>query len=123
MNRRGSPPSRHVSPVSPTRSSPCRRSARTSSPTCVAPCPAGRSTRCAIRVSRHRAGAPAPLTTREHLVLLVDGPADRLTAEAFAEDPGKGLLAVRTAGILVVAVHLSTDRWQTRQLARLAELA
>ncbi|MFD0531217.1 endonuclease/exonuclease/phosphatase family protein [Kitasatospora arboriphila] len=58
----------------------------------------------------------------EHLVLLVDGPGEVVAAEAFAEDRGKGLLAVRTAGLLVVATHVSTGPRRPGQLARLAEV-
>jgi endonuclease/exonuclease/phosphatase family metal-dependent hydrolase len=43
--------------------------------------------------------------------------------EKRTRPPGKGALAVRTAGALFVATHVSGDQRHTRQLARLAELA
>ncbi|GAA3784929.1 endonuclease/exonuclease/phosphatase family protein [Streptomyces phyllanthi] len=75
------------------------------------------------RVPRPRHGTCPLQDPSENLVLLVDGPAQLVVAEAFDDDPGKGLLAVRTAGALVVATHVSYDQRQTRQLAHLAELA
>ncbi|MFF0771215.1 endonuclease/exonuclease/phosphatase family protein [Nonomuraea wenchangensis] len=75
------------------------------------------------RVPAPRNG-PCPLDDpREYLVLAVDGPARQIAAEPFEEDPGKGLLAVQTAGILVIAVHVSSGQRSARQLERLAELA
>lgn len=75
------------------------------------------------RVPRPRRGTYAPRDPAEYLVLLVDGPGREVAAESFADDPGKGALAVRTAGALFVATHVSGDRRRTAQLARLAELA
>ncbi|MDH6580794.1 endonuclease/exonuclease/phosphatase family protein [Kitasatospora sp. MAP5-34] len=75
------------------------------------------------RVPRARHGLCPLDDPGEHLVLLVNGQAQQVVAEAFDDDPGKGLLAVRTAGVLVVATHVSSDHRQARQLDRLAELA
>jgi endonuclease/exonuclease/phosphatase family metal-dependent hydrolase len=75
------------------------------------------------RVPAQRVGTRQLDDPGEYLVLLVDGPARQVAAESFDEDPGKGLLAVRIGGTLVVAVHISYDDRRTRQLARLAELA
>lgn len=75
------------------------------------------------RVPRPRHGAYPLEDPSEHLVLLVNGPAQQLAAEAFDDDPGKGLLAVRTDEALVIATHMSSDQRRARQLARLAELA
>lgn len=58
----------------------------------------------------------------EYLVLLVDEPGRVVAAEAFADDPGKGALAVRTADALFVSTHVSGDQRRTRQLAHLAGL-
>jgi len=75
------------------------------------------------RVPKSRRG-PSPLhDLTEYLVLLVDGPGQEVSAESFPDDPGKGALAVRIAGTLVVATHVSGDRRRTRQLARLAAIA
>ena len=52
----------------------------------------------------------------------LDGPGRVVDAESFADDPGKGALAVRTAGALFVATHVSGDQRRTRQLAHLAGL-
>ncbi|MEV8093134.1 endonuclease/exonuclease/phosphatase family protein [Kitasatospora sp. NPDC085879] len=86
--------------------------------------PASRSIRT---LDYPRVPTPRRIPTRladrsEHLVLLVDGPAEVVAAEAFADDPGKGLLAVRTAGLLVVATHVSTGPRRPGQLARLARV-
>jgi endonuclease/exonuclease/phosphatase (EEP) superfamily protein YafD len=79
------------------------------------------------RVPAARRGVCRLADPHEYLVLLVDGAARPVAAEPFADDLGKGLLAVRTAGALVVATHVSYDRrrtgQRTGQLARLAELA
>ncbi|MGW2150889.1 endonuclease/exonuclease/phosphatase family protein [Nonomuraea bangladeshensis] len=75
------------------------------------------------RVPAPRNGASPLDDPREHLVLAVDGPARQVAAEPFEEDPGKGLLAVRTAGVLVIAVHVSSGERSARQLERLSELA
>jgi endonuclease/exonuclease/phosphatase family metal-dependent hydrolase len=75
------------------------------------------------RVPKPRRG-PNPLRDpTEYLVLLVDGPSQAVSAESFPDDPGKGALAVRIDGMLVVATHVSGDRRRTRQLARLAAIA
>ncbi|WP_431682418.1 endonuclease/exonuclease/phosphatase family protein [Kitasatospora sp. KL5] len=58
----------------------------------------------------------------EHLVLILDAPGEEVAAEAYGDDPGKGLLAVRTAGLLVAATHVSTGARRPGQLARLAEV-
>ncbi|MFG2822815.1 endonuclease/exonuclease/phosphatase family protein [Kitasatospora sp. NPDC048365] len=67
---------------------------------------------------------PTQLDDRaEHLVLLLDGPGEAVAAEAFADAPGKGLLAVRTPDLLVVATHVSTgDDRRPGQLAHLARV-
>ncbi|MEV4442011.1 endonuclease/exonuclease/phosphatase family protein [Streptomyces sp. NPDC049577] len=75
------------------------------------------------RVPAPRHGTCALRAPEEYLVLLADGPSRQVGAAAFEDDPGKGALAVETAGALVVATHVSGDRRRTRQLARLAELA
>ncbi|MFD0361475.1 endonuclease/exonuclease/phosphatase family protein [Nocardia sp. GCM10030253] len=74
-----------------------------------------------VPVPRH--GASPLRDSGEYLVLLVDGDGQEVTAEPFENDPGNGALAVRTAGLLVIATHVSGDRRRTRQMARLAELA
>jgi endonuclease/exonuclease/phosphatase family metal-dependent hydrolase len=75
------------------------------------------------RVPKSRRG-PNPLhDPTEYLALLVDGPSQEISAESFPDDPGKGALAVRIAGTLVVATHVSGDRRRTRQLTRLAAIA
>ncbi|MBT2387337.1 endonuclease/exonuclease/phosphatase family protein [Streptomyces sp. ISL-11] len=75
------------------------------------------------RVPRPRHGKCSLEDPSEYLALLVNGPAQQLAAEAFDDDPGKGLLAVRIDGALVVNAHVSFGQRQPRQLARLAELA
>ncbi|MFI1062154.1 MULTISPECIES: endonuclease/exonuclease/phosphatase family protein [Streptomyces] len=75
------------------------------------------------RVPAPRHGSCSLRDPEEYLVLLVDGPSREVTAESFEDDPGKGALAVETAGTLIVATHVSGDQRRTRQLARLAELA
>lgn len=74
------------------------------------------------RVPRPRRGTYTPHDPAEYLVLLVEGPGREVAAESFADDPGKGALAVQTAEALFVATHVSGDRRRTGQLARLAEL-
>ncbi|MFG1796611.1 endonuclease/exonuclease/phosphatase family protein [Nocardia sp. NPDC049149] len=59
----------------------------------------------------------------EYLVLVVAGPGREISAESFADDPGKGALAITTGGAVIIATHLTGDRRRTGQLARLAELA
>jgi endonuclease/exonuclease/phosphatase family metal-dependent hydrolase len=75
------------------------------------------------RVPGVRKGRDRLSDRTEHLVLLVDGPSTPVTAEAFADDRGKGVLAVDVAGTLVLATHVSGDRRRTGQLARLAALS
>jgi endonuclease/exonuclease/phosphatase family metal-dependent hydrolase len=75
------------------------------------------------RVPRPRRGTYTPADPAEYLVLLVEGPGQEVAAESFADDPGKGALAVRTGAALFVATHVSGDRRRYRQLARLAELS
>jgi endonuclease/exonuclease/phosphatase family metal-dependent hydrolase len=75
------------------------------------------------RVPRPRNGTCPLDDPSEHLVLLVNGPAQQVAAEAFDDDPGKGLLAVQTGRALVVATHVSFGERQAGQLARLAEVA
>ncbi|KAB1982831.1 endonuclease/exonuclease/phosphatase family protein [Streptomyces triticiradicis] len=75
------------------------------------------------RVPTPRHGTCSLRNPEEYLVLLVDGPTREISAESFEDDPGKGALAVETAGTLIVATHVSGDQRHTRQLARLAELA
>ncbi|MEY9861729.1 endonuclease/exonuclease/phosphatase family metal-dependent hydrolase [Catenulispora sp. GAS73] len=74
------------------------------------------------RVPSPRHGTPPLEDLSEHLVLVVKGPARQVAAEAFDDDPGKGLLAIHTGGAIVVATHLSSDQRRVGQLARLAEL-
>lgn len=64
------------------------------------------------------------LAPEEHLVVLVRGGGGRIErGEAFATDPGKGVLAVALPdGVLVVCTHVSFDRRHARQLARLLEV-
>ncbi len=75
------------------------------------------------RVPRQRHGTCPLEDPSEHLVLLVNGPSQQVAAEAFDDDPGKGLLGVQTDRALVVATHVSFGERQAGQLARLAELA
>ncbi len=56
----------------------------------------------------------------EYLVLLADGPGREVAAWSFADAPGKGALAVQTAGMVFVTVHLSWGRRGAGQLAQLA---
>ncbi|MGW1989301.1 endonuclease/exonuclease/phosphatase family protein [Embleya sp. NPDC001921] len=74
------------------------------------------------RVPGVRIGTSTLTDPCEYLVLVIRGEADQVAADAFDDDPGKGLLAVRTDRALVVATHVSFGRQQPRQLARLAEL-
>ncbi|MFC4857701.1 endonuclease/exonuclease/phosphatase family protein [Actinophytocola glycyrrhizae] len=79
------------------------------------------------RVPTPRRGRDLLHDRTEHLVLLTDGPSTRIGADAFADDKGKGALAVRVGGdadgTLVIATHVSGDRRRTGQLAHLAALA
>ncbi|WP_280506230.1 endonuclease/exonuclease/phosphatase family protein [Nocardia farcinica] len=59
----------------------------------------------------------------EYLALVLDEPGRMVAAEAFPDDPGKGVLAVRTGELLVVATHLSGARRNRGQLDRLARFA
>ncbi|MEQ1506723.1 MAG: endonuclease/exonuclease/phosphatase family protein [Myxococcota bacterium] len=75
------------------------------------------------RVPRPRAG-PTPLVDpTEHLVAVTAGAARTLHAEAFADDPGKGFLAIEHAGVVALSVHLSAGARHRGQWARLAEHA
>lgn len=66
---------------------------------------------------------PGSLRDRtEHLVVLVRGAATTVAAEAFATDPGKGLLAVRTAHATVIDTHVTFGAASAAQLRRLGEL-
>jgi len=86
--------------------------------------PEGRS----IHALRYpRVPTPRRIPTRladrnEHLVVLLDGAGEVVAAEPFEDAPGKGLLAVRTADLLVVATHVSTGDRRPGQLARLAQV-
>ncbi|MFI1915739.1 endonuclease/exonuclease/phosphatase family protein [Nocardia sp. NPDC020380] len=75
------------------------------------------------RVPRPRRLADPLADRSESLVLIADADARLLTAEPFATDPGKGLLAVEADGITVVATHVTGDTRRGPQLARLAEVA
>ncbi|WP_205354144.1 endonuclease/exonuclease/phosphatase family protein [Embleya scabrispora] len=75
------------------------------------------------RVPTPRRGPSRLADPAEYLVLLVRGRGRQSAAHVFEEDPGKGFLAVDTAGVLVVTTHLSFGPPRVRQLARLAELA
>lgn len=75
------------------------------------------------RVPTVRKGRDLLLDRTEHLVLLVDGPSTWVAAESFADDRGKGVLAVDVAGTLVIATHVSGNGRRTGQLARLAALS
>ncbi|WP_433759394.1 endonuclease/exonuclease/phosphatase family protein [Nocardia sp. CA-135398] len=75
------------------------------------------------RVPRPRDGTTPLQDPTEHLVIVLDEPGREIAAESFENDPGNGALAVETAGIVVVATHVTGDPRRTRQLTRLAELA
>lgn len=65
-----------------------------------------------------------PLGDRsESLVLIADAGVRPVTAEPFADDHGKGLLAVEVDGITVIATHVTGDVRRAAQLTRLAGLA
>lgn len=74
------------------------------------------------RVPRPRHRASTLVDPAEYLVTITDGEATQVAAEASRDDPGKGLLAVVTAGLLVVNTHVSYGDSRTAQLARLREL-
>ncbi|MGW4371077.1 endonuclease/exonuclease/phosphatase family protein [Nocardia takedensis] len=75
------------------------------------------------RVPRPRHG-PTVLTDRdEYLVLVVDGGGERVEAESFDSDGGKGVLAVRVGGVTVLATHVTGDARRWEQLTRLREVA
>jgi endonuclease/exonuclease/phosphatase (EEP) superfamily protein YafD len=68
------------------------------------------------------AAARSPLREPdEFLVLLVDGPATTVGGEAFASDPGKGLLAARVAAFTVITVHVTFGAPAASQLRRVAD--
>ncbi|GAA1625991.1 endonuclease/exonuclease/phosphatase family protein [Nocardia ninae] len=75
------------------------------------------------RVPTARRHASALRDPSEHLVLIVEGPSREIAAESFADDGGKGLLAISAGGAVVIATHVSGDRRRVKQLARLAEVA
>ncbi|WP_405164016.1 endonuclease/exonuclease/phosphatase family protein [Nocardia sp. NBC_01499] len=75
------------------------------------------------RVPTARRHASALRDPSEHLVLIIEGPSREIVAESFADDPGKGALAVSTGGAVVIATHVTGDRRRAKQLARLAEVA
>jgi endonuclease/exonuclease/phosphatase family metal-dependent hydrolase len=69
------------------------------------------------RIPRSRRVA-SPLTdSTEYLVLLADG--EEIAAEAFADDPGKGALAVRVRDLTIVATHVS---WGPKRVGQLGHL-
>ncbi len=74
------------------------------------------------RVPRPHEGSTVLSEPEEYLVLITDESAQEVIAESFQDDSGKGALAVMTAGIVVIATHLSGDRRRVRQLGRLVEL-
>ncbi|MFD7700681.1 endonuclease/exonuclease/phosphatase family protein [Streptomyces caelestis] len=74
------------------------------------------------RVPQPRDGVAVLADPREHLVLLVRGGTRQVAAEAFPEDPGKGLLAVAVAGTLVICTHVSSGERRAGQIARLRQL-
>ncbi|MFI2429777.1 endonuclease/exonuclease/phosphatase family protein [Streptomyces sp. NPDC018955] len=74
------------------------------------------------RVPRPRDGVAVLANPREHLVILARGETRQVVAEAFPEDPGKGLLAVAVAKTLVVCTHVSSGERRTGQIARLRQL-
>lgn len=78
------------------------------------------------RVPRPRSDHLATLADpAEHLALLVAAhlPSRLVDAAAFADDPGKGYLAVDVAGLLAIATHVTHGARRTGQLARIAHLA
>ncbi|MQY25309.1 hypothetical protein NRB56_08650 [Nocardia sp. RB56] len=75
------------------------------------------------RVPRSRRIATALRDRDEHLVVLTEPGSRLITATAFADDPGKGVLVVRTGGLTVIATHVTGDGRRGGQFARLAELA
>ncbi|WP_433654129.1 endonuclease/exonuclease/phosphatase family protein [Nocardia sp. CA-128927] len=76
-----------------------------------------------LRVPTARRHASVLRDPSEHLALIVEGPSREITAESFADDPGKGAIAVSAGGVVFVATHVTGDRRRAKQLARLAELA
>ncbi|MEV6339530.1 endonuclease/exonuclease/phosphatase family protein [Nocardia vinacea] len=75
------------------------------------------------RIPRPRNGTTPLQDPTEHLVLVLDEPGREIVAESFENDPGKGALAVETAGMVIVATHVTGDPRRAGQLTRLAELA
>ncbi|PXX71024.1 endonuclease/exonuclease/phosphatase family metal-dependent hydrolase [Nocardia tenerifensis] len=75
------------------------------------------------RVPTARRHASALRDPSEHLVLIVEGASREIAGESFADDGGKGALAVSVEGVVVISTHVSGDRRRTKQLARLAEVA
>lgn len=81
---------------------------------------------CYPRVPRPRTDHLATLTDpTEHLALLVAArhPSRLVDAAAFADDPGKGYLAVDVAGLLAIATHITHGARRRGQLARITDLA
>jgi endonuclease/exonuclease/phosphatase (EEP) superfamily protein YafD len=74
------------------------------------------------RVPKMRHGPPkcGLADPGEHLVLIARGGGELAGAEAFPDDAGKGFLAVRTGGALVVCTHVTWGDKGPGQLARLA---
>lgn len=73
------------------------------------------------RGTRHRATLDDP---SEHLVTLIAGgiSARVVEAQAFAEDPGKGFVAIDLGGVLMINTHVSYGKRSRDQLAHLARL-
>lgn len=75
------------------------------------------------RVPRPRRMASQLKDDNEYLVLLVDGPSQKVAELVFDFDWGKGALAVQTAGLTVIATHVSWGNKRPVQLTQLRELA
>ncbi|WP_433043344.1 endonuclease/exonuclease/phosphatase family protein [Dactylosporangium sp. CS-033363] len=73
------------------------------------------------RVPNVRKGVQQLRDPGEFLVLIGDG--EVVAGEAFAGDPGKGLLAVRTSDMLAVCTHVGFGDARNAELARLADVA
>ena len=73
------------------------------------------------RGTSHRATLGDP---SEHLVTLIGGglSARLVEAQAFAEDPGKGFVAIDIGGALMINTHVSYGKRSRVQLAHLARL-
>ncbi|WP_054811889.1 endonuclease/exonuclease/phosphatase family protein [Nocardia arizonensis] len=75
------------------------------------------------RVPRPKRIATALRDRDEYLVVIADPGSTLVTAAAFADDPGKGAMVVRTDDLIVIATHVTGDGRRTGQLAHLADLA